>query len=799
MLELLKTKGKYCTGCGACYNVCPKDAIRMEPNPQGFLYPVIDEELCIHCKKCEQVCPKLGTEVHNAPEPGCYAARAQDEVRAVSSSGGMFTVLARWIFSQNGVVCGAAMEEDFSVHHICVTDESGLEKLRKSKYVQSNTEYVYREISDYLRQGRKVLFTGCPCQVAGARKYFGKDEKNIYYVDVLCHGTPSQQMWQDYLHENFDTQQIESVDFRSKKIGWRADCIYIEWKNGSSKTLPIAECAYEEGFQHNIVLRDGCEKCEFAGHQRQGDLTIGDFWGVGRYNAELNDRKGTSMVLVNNDVGYKILDEIKPQLIDLQKVPFAATLKLGNRLEIDFPANRQKERFKSLYPGHTFTEAVWQCKEHRYDVGLIGNYTVGNYGASLTQFALYSTLTDIGYSVLMIERPMSTKEKPGDRPRLFERMPYPNYATSRRFGTITDMKALNRQCKVFVTGSDQMFNNFLYNLYGKFMVQNFVQDNHWKVAYAALFGHDHIWGPETDRAEEAYYMQKFDRFSVRENVAVDICKNEFGVDATWVLDPVFLCPMERYQQLIDQCSQKPPAGPYLFAYVLDPNKEKENILRGIATREKLQIRAVLDGFINKDNLNNRWNIESLFGVKIESWLAHIQKCSYFVTDSFHGMCFAIIFHKQFLLLVNKRRGEARFTSLLALLGLSERLCYTEEEMLKKAETLPPIDYDAVEAKLQSERLRCRKWLFDAIEAGHDVKKPLSAYDVLDKRIDALDAQIADFERQVQELRSSPSYNIGRAVTWLPRKIRGGYRCVKENGWKYTIRHFGEKVKGKFHH
>lgn len=707
----------------------------------------------------------------------------------------MFTVLARWILAQGGVVCGAAMEEDYKVHHICINDEEGLEKLRKSKYVQSNTEYIYREIAGYLKEGRKVLFTGCPCQVAGARKYFGKSEENIYYVDILCHGTPSVQMWQDYLYENFDVEKIASIDFRNKKIGWRADSIVIDWKDGTSQTFPVAKSAYEEGFQHNISLRDGCEECEFAGHQRQGDLTIGDFWGISRYQKELNDGKGTSVVLVNNAVGQQILGAVATQLIDLQKTPLKAAS--GNRMEIRFPSHKQKERFKTLYPGHPFTDAIYQCRDNRYDIGQIGNYTISNYGGELTQFALYSALTSMGYSVLMIERPMNAPEPSAEKPLLFEKSPYPVYAIARRYSSVANMKSLNRQCKVFVTGSDQMFNNNLYNLYGKFMVQNFVQDNHWKVAYAASFGHDHIWGPETDRAEESYYMQKFDRFSVRENAAVDVCQNEFGVNATWVLDPVFLCPMERYQQLIEQCSQKPPAEPYLFAYVLDPNKEKENILRGIATREKLQIRAVLDGFINKDNLNNRWNIESLFGVKIESWLAHIQKCSYFVTDSFHGMCFAIIFHKQFLVLVNKQRGEARFTSLLSLLNLSERLCYTEEEMLEKAETLPLIDYDVVETKLKSERTRSRKWLFDAIEAGRDVKKPLSAYDVLDKRMDALDAQIADFERQVQELRSSPSYNIGRAVTWLPRKIRGGYRCVKENGWKYTIHHFGEKIKFVF--
>ncbi len=807
MVELLASQGKYCTGCGACYNVCPKDAIWMEKNPQGFLYPVIDQSLCIHCKKCEQVCPKLGTDVSNAPEPACYAARAQDDVRAISSSGGIFTLLARWVLAQGGIVCGAAMEADYHVHHICVSDEAGLERLRKSKYVQSDTEHVYREIAQYLKQGRTVLFTGCPCQVAAARKYFAKAQ-NIYYVDILCHGTPSQQMWQDYIHENFDLNKVKSIDFRNKKNGWRSDQLYVRWNDGSSSTIPWPESAYEEGFQRNISLRDGCEDCEFGGHQRQGDLTIGDFWRVEQYDPQLNDRKGTSVILVNNGTGQKMLEAITPELLDLTPTPIQAAR--FNRLNTKVSAHPQKERFKTLYPGHSFSTAVFQCRHALYDIGLISNYTIGNYGGGLTQYALYCTLTQMGYSVLMIERALDAPEKPHTRLWIFAQMPYPSYAIAPRFNTIAEMKFLNLQCKTFVTGSDQMFNNNLYNAYGKIMAQNFVQNDHWKVAYAASFGHDHIWGQESDRAEESYFMQKFDRFSVREDTAVDLCRKEFGVQATWVLDPVFLCPKQKYLELISRCTQDPPTEPYLFSYMLDANAEKESILRSIAKKENLQIRAVSDLFHDKEFVLSQWNIETLFDMKVESWLSHIYHCDYFVTDSFHGMCFAIIFHKQFFVLVNKLRGETRFTSLLGLLGLKDRLCYCEAELREKAETLSPIDYDMVEAKLKQERHRSLAWLRDAIEDGNGVKKPFTTFDILDtrcddlcrrfdQRCDSLSNQYHVLENQLNDLRRSPSWRIGRTITWIPRKIRGGYRCVKENGWKYTIRHFGEKVKGKIHH
>lgn len=824
MIELLKKNGKFCTGCGACYNICPKDAICMEANAQGFLYPQINNDLCIHCSLCQKVCPKLGTEVSNALEPKCYAARANDTVRAESSSGGIFTLLAKWVLNQEGVVCGATMEPDYRVHHICITDEDELAKLKKSKYVQSNTEYVYREIDQFLQTGRTVLFSGCPCQVAAARKYFGDKYENIYYVDILCHGTPSQKMWNDYLHENFDLSRVKSIDFRNKANGWRSDQLYVQWLDGSSNAVPWPESAYEEGFQRNISLRDGCEECEFAGHQRQGDLTLGDFWQVEKYDPSLNDRKGTSVVLVNNSIGQKLLMEIKSQLIDLKQTPIEAAR--YNRLNATVHVHPQRERFKALYPGHTFSDAIMQCRDNTFDIGVIGNYTIGNYGGSLTQYALYCTLIQLGFSVLMIERPLDAPEPPHSNPWLFEKSPYPSYALARRFKNITEMKLLNKQCKVFVTGSDQMFNNNLYNAYGKIQVQNFVQNNRWKIAYAASFGHDRIWGRESDRAEEAFFMQQFDRFSVREDSAVELSKTMFGVNATWVLDPVFTAPIENYLKLIKRCKQSPPRDPYLFAYVLDPSKEKENILKNIALSEKLTIRAISDVGHQKDKVTKQWNIDTLFGAKIETWLSHIYHCNYFVTDSFHGMCFAIMFHKQFLVLVNKRRGETRFTSLLGLLGLTERLCYSEDELKHKGRTLTPINYNVVDEILERERNRSIQWLYDSIKAGYDVKKSFTSYDILDARCDLLHAKLEqqynELQKKIQEaslhiehtaqditpeennisLESIPtvqfpySYKIGCSITWLPRQIQRIYLFSKEHGWQYTIRYIFSKVRNR---
>ena len=181
-----------CTGCGACYNKCPKDAIRMEYDTEGFLFPIIDENKCVNCGLCLQSCAVRNSQYKNEKEPECYAMWASDEIRAVSSSGGMFTILANYILEQDGYVCGAAYTEGYTaVEHIIIHEKDDLTKLRGSKYVQSNTKRVYREIQQLLDENNLVLFTGCPCQVAGLYAYLGKYYDKLYTADLVCHGVPS--------------------------------------------------------------------------------------------------------------------------------------------------------------------------------------------------------------------------------------------------------------------------------------------------------------------------------------------------------------------------------------------------------------------------------------------------------------------------------------------------------------------------------------------------------------------------------------------------------------------------------
>lgn len=740
--KILRDKNKFCCGCSACHDRCPVNAIHMEEDALGFLYPAVDADLCTDCGSCKTVCPKLHAYQGNAKEPDCYAARADDAIRQVSSSGGIFTVLARHVLAQGGIVCGAAMGKDNTVRHICVREENGLSKLRQSKYVQSDTRFVYREIQQYLKDGKKVLFSGCPCQAAAARNYFGENA-DIIYVDLLCHGVPSGKMLRDYIRESFDAEKFSGLAFRSKLNGWRSDQIRVFFHDGTSKCVPWEESAYEEGFQRNIALRDGCEDCEFCGKQRQGDITLGDFWRVEEYEPSLNDKKGTSVVLVNNQRGGELLRQVEKGLYDIRKTPIDAAR--HNRLSEKFEPYPQKERFKLLYTGggHGFSDAVFQCVHSLYDIGLVGIYTTDNYGGELTQYALYRTLTDLGYSVLMIAQPKDSKIPPNPKgAHVFEKEPYAAWDKSRYFANIAEMKSLNRQCSVFVTGSDQMFNNNLYNEFRQYMVQNFVTDNHCKIAYAASFGHDVIWGSESDRASESYFLKKFDYLSAREASGVEVFRKEFGVEAVQVLDPVFLCPSRWYEKFVDTGKRRVPDTAYLFAYIVDADQNTESVLRGYAKKNHWKLKMIGDYWkylYGPERAGNAGGIEALAAVSMESWIAHIAKSEFVITDSFHGMCLSIIHHKQFLVIVNKLRGETRFVSLLRLLGLEHRMVYSVSELNGKnmLETIGKIDYRQVDNILEAEKEKSLQWLCNAIEEGKKLKKPYSTFNLADARIDEL--------------------------------------------------------------
>lgn len=813
MIQALNLNKTTCTGCAACSNVCPTSAIQMQENQWGFLLPNIDESKCINCKQCENVCPKLHyPRTENRFKPSCYAAQGEDDIRKVSSSGGIFSLLASEILSLNGIVYGASMDENFFVSHQRITSIGELFKLRKSKYVQSNIGDVYKKVKADLLQDQYVLFSGCPCQIAALKNYLGKSYEKLFLIDILCHGVPSNKMLKDYIEESFSNPRCKSIDFRDKRVGWRADCLTIYYEDGTNRIFTTPESEYEIGFQNNLTLRDSCTDCEFCGHQRQGDLTLGDFWHVEDYNPDWKDGKGTSVILINNEKGDQLLDKIKEKLKLLEPAPLEAAERF-NRIKLTFSSHPMKRRFRELYPAiKSFNESVSQAYGYKYDIGIVGHWTTRNYGGSLTCYALYSVITEMGYSALMILPPRNAEMKGiADKPLLFREPVYPDYACDRRHENLDDMKELNDRCKMFVVASDQLFNNNLYRWLGQFQILDWVFHSRKKIAYAASYGHDYIWGSDFERAYMANFMKKFDAFSVREDSGVDLSKREFGVNAEWVLDPIFLCNMANYHKIADLGQPNVPTERYIFGYVLDPDAGKEDTLLNCGHFLNMPVYIMHDAangenpigaIIKNSNMNDTNELHVLKKAMVNDFLAYIRGCDFMITDSFHGMCLAILFQKPFVVVANRLRGLTRFTSILGLLHLDNRLVYSIKELNENIPTLlTPIDYSNVYKILNEEKKRSKKWLQDNLIIS-EKKRSLSDYDALNVRCDVMvreyngriDSLLKQTNQWNSELNSQAEeiLSLKKEIDELKKKqrniIKRGIQCYKDHGLVYTLKY-----------
>ncbi len=300
-----------CCGCGACAAVCQHDAIQMQTDEEGFRYPVIDETKCISCQMCESVCP-LKKVKDNTGLNQYYGARADDMIRRRSSSGGMFTLLAKEILARGGIVYGAAFDSSMHVHHRKVESTEELDLIRRTKYVQSNIENVFQKVEKDLKSGRQVLFVGTPCQTEAVRKYLSCDKEKLYLVDIVCYGVPSPKLWEEYIEVLGKKQgdKISNYDFRDKRN--KDNGHVVSWKTKNKEcSCPIAEDPYSRIYFQNYSIRPSCHTCPFCTLIRNSDMTIGDFWGIEKIKPDLDDGMGNSLVIVHSGKGRQLWNAVK--------------------------------------------------------------------------------------------------------------------------------------------------------------------------------------------------------------------------------------------------------------------------------------------------------------------------------------------------------------------------------------------------------------------------------------------------------------------------------------------------------
>ncbi len=352
-----------CCGCRACAQSCPRNCITIQADREGFAYPVVDETLCIKCGKCERVCP-LNEEnkeyIHNHEDAESYGGYMLDDAtRAASTSGGGFTAVTEAFCDKNYVIFGAEIDGEFNVFHSCVENKADIVKFRKSKYLQSNIGKCYAEAKKYLDEGKKVLFSGTPCQIAGLYSFLGGDRENLLTVDLVCHGVPSNKWFYkevDFLEKKYKSK-ISEVQFRNKDNN--------HWDNGSmvwvletGKEIRQISEPFFKAWLTGLNSRPVCYECQYASMNRVSDITLADLWGVHHFAPELYGKNGgTSLFILNTKKGKDIFGKAE-SLLKSEKINLYEAAKHNLNLTAPMHRNPKRDEFISSIEKNDYSQVV---------------------------------------------------------------------------------------------------------------------------------------------------------------------------------------------------------------------------------------------------------------------------------------------------------------------------------------------------------------------------------------------------------------------------------------------------------
>jgi len=347
----------------------------MQEDGEGFLYPIVDQEVCIDCGLCEKVCPVLNQGEERKPLQVYAANNPNEEVRMQSSSGGVFTLLAETIIQEGGVVFGVRFNDDWEVIHDYTETKEGLAAFRGSKYVQSRIGESYCQVERFLKKGRKVLFTGTPCQIAGLNLFLRKEYDNLLTVDFICHGVPSPGVWKSYLEELIalkgnqknsvlshskpiilnSIRDISRIEFRNKRLGWKkysfALTLSVPDGHGTKNTVllsePYNENIFMKGFLADLFLRPSCYACPAKCLKSGSDITIGDYWGIQNVMPEIDDDKGICCLMVNTDKGGQLLSS--KEWVEYRKSDYSTVIKYNIACVVSVAPNLKRKLFFDKY------------------------------------------------------------------------------------------------------------------------------------------------------------------------------------------------------------------------------------------------------------------------------------------------------------------------------------------------------------------------------------------------------------------------------------------------------------------
>ena len=688
---------KDCYGCGACYNICPSNAIEMIENQEGFISPIIDIKKCTNCGMCSNVCPVLKIQKNQNFKQKYYIGFNKNiTTRTTSSSGGIFTLLANWILKQNGFVCGAKFNENAQLFHILTNKKEDLQSLSGSKYLQSNINTTYKEIKQKLDEEFPILFCGTPCQVNGLLNFLQKKYDNLYTIDIACHGVPSQKSFNEYLEEKFQKgQKYSLINFRDKRNGYSISSFTIKDLNGNEIFCGDFGEPYLKGFSRNLFLRECCGSCKYTTIKRTGDITIADFWNVRTFYPTSDYEKGISSFVVNNEKGQKLFDAIKNELQHLKKVKY----EIIKQPCFERPLSTHKNR--ALYfslKDTPFSEKISKCLNDK-NVGII-NFTDenGNYGALFVAYSMKKIIEKLGYNAYNINfirnSGANINSKFEDFRKKYLNLTQPCY-------TIENLANIQSHFSHIIAGGDQVFNGF----WPEYTLQ-FVQNRINMFSYAASLGPHNISFYLRRRKRIQEILSRFDNLSVREDSAVKILK-EIGINTQSHIDSVLLLDEKDYDEIIKNDNEL-------------NLKEKKYIacaLWNFNDIKKLPFYDELSKEYDFVDVLKRGDTKPSFG----NFLNLIKNADYIIANSYHGLVFSILFKKQFAAIRLNDMRDDRIITMFSKLGIKKNRLFFDTSQVSKDILFEKIDYEFVMKNLEIERHISYEYLRNALNTQPKVK------------------------------------------------------------------------------
>ena len=728
ILDLLDWNGLSCTGCTTCVNKCEFNAISMDFDSEGFNRPKLDAEKCTECKTCEKVCPLNIPLLNRNPTPSCYAACGEEAIAQLSSSGGAFTIMAQEILKEKGIIVGAAYDENMEVQHIMVDKEEDLGKLRGPKYSASNLGNIFIDVEKALKKGKKVLFTGCPCQAAGLRSFLNKDYNNLLIVDLICGGSGSPAVFKRYLSEMSEGKGIVDVNFRDKRFGWGENNTVITFKDGTEKINYDRKDPFLKGILGDVIKSKACSNCIFSETPRQGDISIGDFWNINELFRELDSKGGVSSILINSKEGEGFFKKIKPRFPVVKPVSLSFTKQFSRLHKIRAP-HPSRERFFYLFREGKFP--LEKCMDYainwKYDIGICGNWTSRDYGEGISNYALYNIIKDMDLEPLMIEKRGVSFTADIPLPVQYSENPYRPFHVEKAHKSLDEERRISTRVSAFITGPGSLWN---YGLHSEEGVSSYSLDfaSPWRhrIAYATSFGASMFTGDAKQTKSLETLLSKFNHISVREKSDVGILEKKFNIEAKWILDPIMLLDIRHLERLASPATAK-AIGDYAFNYCITPSARMFNGLDRLA-EEKGYGMVTAIGLEGRKRLIERdfeatgsewtsWNYPYIEKCSMENWIYYMMRSRIIISDSFHAICLALLLKKNFIHIKSTMSEGGRFdetASLLNHIGLLNRSFDSVNEALLSKEHLNDIDYKKVYGTLGKEQNVSMKWLKDAL-------------------------------------------------------------------------------------